>query len=282
MTKKPGSATGSRGASRTAKPRTSAPPVERILNCLPSKKPEDDWTLANLTEGALVGAAPLPRKVDLREDWWEIGDQGTTGSCVGWATADSVLRWHFVKSGRLEKTARLSPRYVWMASKELDEFQTYPTSFIETSGTYLKTALDVARKYGCVVEEVLPFRPGALYSGGVKTFFALASDLKIANYVNLGTDQTDWRMWIARNGPILTRLVCDSTWMNASKTGGVLAEYGQPIPDGGHAVAIVGYDENGFIVRNSWGRETWGRDGFGFASNAYTAAAFTEAFGVTV
>jgi hypothetical protein len=31
--------------------------------------------------------------------------------------------------------------------------------------------------------------------------------------------------------------------------------------DGGHAFAIVGYTEKGFIVHNSWGR-TWGRGGF--------------------
>lgn len=31
---------------------------------------------------------------------------------------------------------------------------------------------------------------------------------------------------------------------------------------GGHAIAIVGYDENGFIIRNSWG-ESYGDKGYG-------------------
>jgi hypothetical protein len=73
------------------------PPVKRILNCIPSQEPENDWTVENAREaGVLAAAAPIPSSVDLREPWWKIGDQNSTGSCVGWATADSVLRWHFV------------------------------------------------------------------------------------------------------------------------------------------------------------------------------------------
>ena len=46
-------------------------------------------------------------------------------------------------------------------------------------------------------------------------------------------------------------------------------------------MALVGYDQNQFIVRNSWGT-SWGNKGFAYASNAYAAAAFTEAYGVSV
>ena len=31
--------------------------------------------------------------------------------------------------------------------------------------------------------------------------------------------------------------------------------------EGGHCVAVVGYDKNGFIIRNSWGR-SYGRNGY--------------------
>ena len=94
--------------------------------------------------GILEAAAPIPAAKDLREKWWAINDQGTTGSCVGWATANSVLRWHFAKAGRLTIKQLLSPRFIWMAAKETDEFNTRPTTFIETDGTSLKAALDIA------------------------------------------------------------------------------------------------------------------------------------------
>ena len=65
---------------------------------------------------------------------------------MGWATADSLVRWHLVKSGELAKDELLSPRFIWMAAKETDGFITVPTTFIEIEGTSLKAALDIARK----------------------------------------------------------------------------------------------------------------------------------------
>ena len=99
--------------------------VKRILNVVPSEKTERDWRLEHADEAGLLAAAPsVPSSKDLRAAWWKVGDQGATGSCVGWATADSVLRWHMVKAGRLKNTERLSVRFQWMASKETDQFAT--------------------------------------------------------------------------------------------------------------------------------------------------------------
>jgi hypothetical protein len=224
-------------------------------------------------------AAQLPKAKDLREDWWAIGNQGQTGSCVGWASADSVLRWHFVKANWIGPSELLSPRYIWMAAKETDAFTTRPTSFIELDGTSLKAALDIARKFGVVKDSLLPFASGHLYQNSANVFYAIAAQMKISSYFNLGTKQDDWRAWLANNGPILTRLNCDSTWLNASSTTGALDAYNPETKGGGHAIALVGYTENHFIVRNSWGT-TWGDKGFAYASMSYAKDAFTEAYGV--
>jgi C1A family cysteine protease len=50
---------------------------------------------------------------------------------------------------------------------------------------------------------------------------------------------------------------------------------------GGHAVCLVGYTKNYFIVRNSWSSQ-WGDNGFAYASNQYAAEAFTEAYGAVL
>ena len=262
--------------------RAPARQPKRILNVVPSRRTEEDWTFEVAQEAELVeGDAALPASKDLRAIWWKVGDQGATGSCVGWATADSLLRWHFVRAARLKKDELLSPRFVWMASKETDQFVTRPTAFIEAEGTSLKAALDVARKFGVVRDSVLPFSSGALYPGGANSFYAVAARLKVLSYFNLGTNLTNWRTWLATKGPILTRLDVDDTWQEASSTSGNLDSYKPETQQGGHAVAVVGYRPGRFIIRNSWGTN-WGDKGFAYASLAYAQDAFTEAYGVAV
>ena len=105
--------------------------------------------------------------------------------------------------------------------------------------------------------------------------------MKILAYFNLGTNQTNWRIWLATKGPILTRLNVDDSWYAATRNAGALDEYLPDTTRGGHAVAIVGYRTGRFIVRNSWGT-TWGDGGFAYASLGYAQEAFTEAYGVEV
>jgi C1A family cysteine protease len=260
--------------------------VKRVLNIVPSPDTERDWRIENADAAGLLAGAPgaVPKSKDLRETWWKVGDQGSTGSCVGWATADSLLRWHFVKAGRMKNTETLSKRFIWMASKETDEFNSSPTTFIENAGTSLKAALDVARKFGAVKENVLPFS-GALYPNDPATFYALAAQLKINSYFNLsfnrGGSFDSWRRWLATHGPMLTRLDVDRTWDDCGDVNGNLDEYQPKTRRGGHAVSIVGYTGDRFIVRNSWGTG-WGDKGFAYASLAYTQDAFTEAYGISV
>ena len=262
---------------KRAKPR-----VKRILNVRPSEKTEEDWGLEEAEDADVIAAAPrVPASKDLRADWWTVADQGSTGSCVGWATADSVIRWHLVKAGRLTERDRLSPRFVWMAAKETDPFTTRPTTFVEAEGTSLKSALDIARKYGVVLDRLVPFATGKLYPGDAKTLYAIAAQRKILAYFNLGTNLSNWRTWLATKGPILTRLDVDSTWQDATATKGLLDEYKPRTRQGGHAVAVVGYGPGRFIVRNSWGTG-WGDRGFAHPSLSYAQEAFTEAYGIEV
>jgi hypothetical protein len=270
-------------AGRRVQPPTKPAPrrqLQRILNVIESLGVEHDWRIGNAEEaGILAAAPPLPPRKDLRAAWWKINDQGATGACVGWACADSVLRWHFVGAGRLANAELLSPRFVWMAAKETDSFNTRPTTFVEAEGTSLKSALDVARKFGVVRDSVLPFATGRLFAGDAKTFYAIAAQLKLSMYFNLGRNLADWRTWLATKGPILTRLDVDATWDAATQNKGKLDHYQEDTKRGGHAVALVGYTPQTFIIRNSWGT-SWGDKGFAYASLGYAQEAFTEAYGV--
>lgn len=257
---------------------------DRVCNLVPSRDTAQDWTLADaLTANALAAPLALPPAVDLRQPWWTIGNQFNTGACVGWATADGIMRYHLVQADRLGQNERLSPRFVWMASKETDEFTDRPSTFIEEAGTSLKNAMDVVRKYGTVLDNMLPFQINTLmYPGTENALYAAASTRRAANYFNLHRNFSQWKAWLANNGPILVGLNVDQTWDDAALTGGNLDVYQPNTVRGGHAVCIVGYTRSRFIIRNSWGTE-WGDNGFGYALPAYIDAGFfDEAYGVTL
>jgi C1A family cysteine protease len=255
-----------------------------ICNVVPSARTETDWRYEDsVNSGAITAVAALPRSVDLRAPWWTINDQQRTGSCVGWATADGVVRHHMVAAGKIAERQMLSPRHVWMASKETDQFTTRPETFIEESGTSLKAALDVARKHGVALESELPFAiDTTMYLGREQTFYASCAQRKV-NYFNLGLDLQQWKRWLASTGPILAAFSVDDGWYAATANGGKVDAFKQSSVVGGHAICVVGYRADGrFIVRNSWG-VGFGDKGFAYVKPSYIQAAFfDEAYGVTV
>jgi hypothetical protein len=254
--------------------------LNRILNRIPSRDTHLDWTHEHaLASGLLDPTAGAPPSEDLRDPkQWPVGDQGETGSCVGWATAEGVMRRVLADADRFPLSRSLSPRFPWMASKETDEFRSQATTFIESEGTSIKAAARICVKYGSVPESYLPFGSGALYPGDTETFYAVAARLRASSYFNLSrASKGTWRKWIAMHGPILIGMDVDATWDNAGAE--PLDFFDAATVRGGHAVAIVGYTPNTFIVRNSWGA-SWGDGGFANVTDHYAGAAFSEAYGL--
>ena len=205
-------------------------------------------------------------------------DCGCLGGMVGIQHAPDFALG--LQAGLLAPGERPSPRFIWMANKETDRLTEFPTTFIECAGTQTKRVLRIARNSGCVPERTLPMS-GRLSRLSTTRFYALAAKYRIASYHNLRRNHNRWRRWLSHQGPILTRLEVDHTWMQATDTGGELDQY-QPMEEsGGHAVCLVGYTADRFIVRNSWGTG-WRDGGFAYASEEYAAKAITEAYGAVL
>lgn len=250
-----------------------------VLNCVPSKNRDRIWSHEAALQADVVrriSGSDLPPICDLRHpDLWPVRHQGETSACVGFATADGLLRYHYAQRGLTRSLEVMpSPRFIWMADKESDDDTDYPTTFIEGEGAQVCNGLGVAQRWGCVMEEDLPMS-GQLWKGTTQAFYVKAARFRIAAYHSLGRDLNVWRKWLVSNGPILARLEVDAAWNNATATGGRLDQFQPETCDGGHAVCIVGYTPNGFIVRNSWGPD-WGDQGFAYASIDYAAAAFAD------
>jgi hypothetical protein len=265
--------------------------VDRVLNIAPSPGREEDDTPAAAMAAGHLHDAPPPDSVDLRAPWYEVGDQGKTGSCVGWALADSVMWRQLVRAGQLEETDRLSPRFMWMAAKEMRAKLTevkgepawHPTTFLEQGMTDVKSALDVARTFGAALEDDLPFR-GGLYPGGIEHFYASAQLRRIKRYYRLDPEPdpaawfAHWRRWIHQHGPVLIVVGVDRHFAAGPAA---LDEFDAGSMEYKHAAALVGYGPGGFLVRCSWG-EDWGREGCAVATERYLADATVESYGIVV
>ena len=263
----------------------------RVLNVGPSPAREDDHTPEAAEAAGRLRAVDPPERVDLRAPWYTVRDQRKTGSCVGWALADSVMWRQLVAARRLAQDERLSPRFMWMAAKEMRAKLTEikgapawrPTTFLDQGMTDVKSALDVARLYGAALESELPFDDG-LFPGDIEQFYESAAQRKITHYYRLDPDEDrsawflHWRRWIDQHGPVLVVLTVDQAFVNGPR---LLDEFDPGSASFNHAAALVGYAARRVPVRCSWG-EDWGQGGYAVATEPYLAQATLESYGVVV
>ena len=162
------------GGRRLVAPEVANPP-DRVLNVGDSPAREDDDTPAAAVAAGHLSAAEPPDAFDLRAPWWGVGDQGETGSCVGWALADSVLRRQLVGAGRLARgRAALAALHVDGGEGDAREALEaeggpgwLPTTFLEQGLVDVKSALDVARHVRRRARADVPWQ-GALYPGAIE------------------------------------------------------------------------------------------------------------------
>lgn len=266
--------------------------VERAIGC--DVSPED----SNFGQHAPLDAVEKTRALgdDMRlidvKDWsksiphWPVGDQGTFGSCVGWAVARGLAHWYLVRKGALSGSELLSPNFVWLIARHRPAAfsPSFPPPPIDMRlGTNYEHAFMVASMLGLMKEpipdqvwEQPPLPPGDHASQLVS--------LPQNKIVRLLRDKFIWAEWIRTSGPFVVRIEMDRAFeANNDET---LKKYAGRTGRG-HAVTIVGTERNpedakdiNFLIRNSWGAENWGESGVKRATSGYLLAATTEAWGI--
>jgi hypothetical protein len=189
----------------------------------------------------------LADKID-RPARLKILDQGTEGSCTGFALAAVVnlLRKRHGERGYV------SPRMLYEMAKRHDEWRGF-----RYEGSSCRGAIRGWYNMGVCLEKSWPYvdnEPGHLVVKAAKE----ARDNTIGAYYRLGTRISDFHAALNEARIIYCSADIHAGWESPAKQTGVI-----PISDesiGGHAFAIVGYNKDGFWVQNSWGK-SWGDNG---------------------
>jgi hypothetical protein len=198
-----------------------------------------------------------------------ILDQGQEGACTGFGLAAVInyLRWRAARIERREPPPeKVSERMLYKLAKFYDE---WPGEDYE--GSSCRGAMKGWHHHGVCSAERWPYRNPA--TGKIEfvrpshDWDEDAAQRPLGAYYRIDKSSViDMQAAIYEVGAIFVSANVHDGWFGELGTEG-----GQPAPiiplpepdarTAGHAFAIVGYTERGFVVQNSWG-EDWGMQGF--------------------
>lgn len=223
----------------------------RRLDAMPDRIDLRDWMYRPSLEALppeLVNCDRVP----------EILDQGTEGACTGFALA-AVVNYLLHQQG---SPRRVSPRMLYEMARRYDE---WPGE--EYEGSSARGAMKGWIRHGVCTRELW----GDRLTGADHLSTDLARDAMLSPggaYCRVAHRQVrEVHAALNETGIIYVTLMVHDGWQRPS--GGIVEAGGYPLPsiqrqgraNAGHAVALVGYTRDGFIVQNSWG-EAWGAAGF--------------------
>ena len=199
------------------------------------KSPEDrrDWMIESVYPKEVM----FPDKLDYRDELQPIRDQGWQGSCVAQVGA-CMKEWQEYHDMKFNE--HMSPQFIYNLRGHDD------------SGMFARTLMKILYDIGSVPEYKYPYETNAAITEELKH---IASGFRIKGYAQVNTID-GLKSALSKSGPCYI----------AVPVYHYEGQIWKPLPNltellGAHAMTIVGYDDKGFIIRNSWG-EDWGDNGY--------------------
>ncbi len=187
----------------------------------------------------------LPPRLDPPEGLTIMNQHGSS-ACTGFSLAAAIN----LQYARMGESLRVSPRMLYEMAKRYDE---WPGEHYD--GSSLRGAIKGWVNMGVCREALWPFRVGSAGRLTVRR----AKDARnhtVGAYYRLQPEVSHYHAALNEAGAVVVTAQVHKGWDEPRD--GVIEAGGEP--DGGHAFVLVGYDERGFRVQNSWGRG-WGEDG---------------------
>ncbi len=226
---------------------------------------EKEYDKAMVFEPLAVGSSRLPSSVSLARFAPKILHQGSQGSCSGWASAYGARTISYAQAnGRNPNQVAFSPSFLYNQ-----------IALPRCQGAYLGAAMEAMKKIGSLpfkefgyTDRTCQIKPDRADVGAAANFRIKGYNRLTQGANNYSTDLHGIKQHLAQGAPVVVGMLVGQSFMQGMmgrKTWRPSrAEYsGQGL--GGHAMCVVGYDDqmNGgaFQIMNSWGPQ-WGENGY--------------------
>ena len=204
-----------------------------------------------------LGQILFPRNDLLRLD---VRDQGTEGSCAGQALA-SMIDFLRVAASPPGKISRASARMLIEFARHVEQRSNASPSLPEDGVNSLRSAIKAFYHNGVCLDEHWPYRPGESCGDLTPERSKEARKLALGAYFRLEPVLNDYHAALNEAGAIYVAANVHDRWdYDAVKSANGRIKPGRQ-SIGGHAFVLVGYDQEGFLVLNSWGEGWGGYDG---------------------
>ncbi len=208
-------------------------------------------------------AAVLPINVDLSPDFPPIGDQGSFGSCVGWATGYYLKSYQEQAERRWNNSTpdhQFSPLWVYnQINHGVD------------NGSYIEDALNLVQEKGC--DTLANFNPGDILQQPSPASLSNDRPYRIDSWRYLDRTADTLKLSLSQQCPVVIGIAIYPDFDGLNQGNDTYDTYASgTTPRGYHALCLVGYDDSkrAFKFANSWG-SGWGLSGYGWISYDFIA-----------
>ena len=228
-------------------------------------------TASTFATGLQSGRSLLATSGDLSAKFPPAGNQGTSPTCTGFAAAYGLRTYLYQKASFFPPSLTGSGPFGENKNGVFSPTFTYNT-YAATKGKNVASALISLKDIGAVFESTVPFNATDTTNYATKytktaAAYKISGAKKLAATILGPPDPADVKKALTAGMPVVFQTVVSSLVIDSSNNLEIAVE--STNPNVGHAMVIVGYDDNretssgtgAFKVLNSWGT-AWGASGY--------------------